>query len=166
MNVISIRRVRQAGFTLIEISVALAVIATMAAMSVPVLRAEQQRSKEAQLRSALIQIRQALDEYKQATDSGLLAKAADASGYPATLEVLAQGQERTTVGAAKRLVFLRRIPRDPFANQEDAEKPPHLSWGLRAYASTADQPQSGIDVFDVYSKSNKIGSNGLEYSKW
>jgi len=56
-----------------------------------------------------------------------------------------------------KLYFLRRVPTDPVSGED---------WGLRSYASSADQPQRGKDVYDVYSKSTASGLNGVPYREW
>ena len=157
---------RSSGFTLIEISVALGVMATMLMGAVPLLRAEQQRAKEAQLKNSLMQIRYALDRYKQAGDEGRIARAAGSSGYPASLAVLARGEIVVNSPKQERIYFLRRIPRDPFASAAMERLPPELTWQTRAYSSAPDAPASGADVFDVFSQSTRLGSDGLPYSKW
>ncbi|MNY67097.1 hypothetical protein D3C86_2046180 [compost metagenome] len=68
----------------------------------------------------------------------------------------------TTDGSGHRY-FLRRLPRDPFAA---AKSSPEQSWGLRSYASPADQPKAGEDVFDVYSRSTALALDGSEYRQW
>jgi general secretion pathway protein G len=61
------------------------------------------------------------------------------------------------------LYFLRRIPADPFADPGQA---PEQSWSLRSYASSPDRPQPGDDVFDVHSRSDQTGINGVPYKEW
>ena len=155
---------RQQGFTLIEISVALAVLAVMLLGALPVYRNEQLRGKESELRQALTQIRRALDEYKRAGDEGRIAKPADASGYPESLDALVRGVQRIGIPRVEVMYFLRQLPRDPFA--EDASVTAALTWQTRSYASPPDSPSPGRDVFDVFSKSTKLGTNGVPYNKW
>jgi general secretion pathway protein G len=154
---------RRRGFTLIELSAALAILALMAVAAVPVLRTEIKRDKERELRAALVEIREALDAYKRATDEGRIPKSPEESGYPPSLEILALGipDAKSTTGA--KLYFLRRIPRDPFA---DPSIPAARTWALRSYASPPDAPAPGKDVFDVASQSFELGLNGISYRRW
>jgi general secretion pathway protein G len=40
------------------------------------------------------------------------------------------------------------------------------SWGKRSYASPPDEPREGDDVFDVFSRNETIGLNGIAYNLW
>jgi general secretion pathway protein G len=55
------------------------------------------------------------------------------------------------------------LSRDPFAPEGVSAAD---SWGLRSYASAADDPKPGRDVFDVYSKASGNGLNGVPYREW
>lgn len=153
------------GFSLIELMVALAVLALLASVAVPFGQLVQQRQKEARLHDALRQIRSALDAYRQGVKDGRIEAPADASGYPPELDLLWKGvTDKTQIDTHKKLYFLRRLPRDPFF--PDAGAPPAETWGLRSYASPPDAPTPGKDVYDVYSLSTGTGLNGVPYREW
>jgi general secretion pathway protein G len=155
---------RARGFTLIELLVTLAILAMLGAMVVPVSQTVLQRRHEQDLRAALREIRAGIDAYKRAGDEGRIARAAGATGYPPTLEVLVQGVPDQKSPKQAKIYFLRRLPRDPFNG--DAGLPDAQTWGKRSYASEPDEPKEGDDVYDVYSTSGKVGLNGIPYSRW
>lgn len=152
------------GFTLVELLVTLAILAVLVSAVVPLAELAVQRSKEQELRASLRRIRSALDEYKRAVDEGRVAKKADESGYPPSLEVLVQGVPDEKHPGREIIYFLRRIPRDPFL--DDPAVPAARSWGKRSYASPHDAPKEGKDVFDVYSLAEGVGLNGIPYRQW
>ena len=157
------RTVRSRGFTLIELSIALVVLAVLVTMAAPTLKLQAQRQKETELRGALRDIRGAIDAYKRAVQDGRIKLPADASGYPASLEALVEGAPDASRADGARIHFLRRVPRDPMNAATEASEP---VWGLRSYASPADAPSAGVDVYDVYSRSEGTGLNGLAYRQW
>ena len=63
-----------------------------------------------------------------------------------------------------KLYFMRRLPRDPFSPDEPGE--PAETWGKRSHDSPPDDPREGRDVFDVYSRAEGKGLNGLAYRQW
>jgi general secretion pathway protein G len=157
------RRARR-GFTLIELLVTLAILAVLASAVVPLAELTVQRTKESDLRTALRQIRGALDEYKRAVDEGRVAKKADESGYPPSLDLLVKGVPNEKDPNKAKIYFLRRLPRDPFSG--DAAVPATQTWGKRSYVSPPDAPAEGNDVFDVYSRADGKGLNGIPYREW
>ena len=145
------------GFTLIELLITVAILALLASVAMPLAEVSLQRGKEQELRRSLREIRDAIDAYKRASDEGAIDKPVNKTGYPASLAALVEGavDKRNPKGA--RLYFLRRVPPDPISGE---------AWGLRSYASPADAPKEGDDVYDVYSKSDAIGLNGVAYREW
>lgn len=155
---------QQRGFSYIEVLFTVAIVAVMATAVMPYMEKNLQRQQEQALRDSLRQIRTAIDAYKLAGEQGQIAIAADDSGYPPTLDVLVDGVVDANDPTKSRLYFLRRLPRDPFLS--DKTVPAAQSWGLRSYDSPPDNPQPGKDVFDVFSRSEMIGLNGVPYREW
>jgi general secretion pathway protein G len=152
------------GFTLIELVITVAIVAVLASVALPLNELVVQRAKEQDLRRALRDVREAIDAYKQASDEGRIQKKVGESGYPRELAELVAGVEDQKDPKKRRIYFLRRLPRDPFAG--DADTAPVETWGLRSYASPPDDPKEGEDVYDVFSRSQRSGLNGRPYREW
>ena len=161
-----------AGFTFVELVITVALVGVISMASLPLVEVTSTRAKEAELRQALRTIRAGLDAYKAAVDAGTLTKVAGESGYPPSLEILTEPLEvanKQDFGidkplAAQRIVILRQLPRDPFFT--DPTVPAAKTWATRSYGSKADDPQSGVDVFDVASTITRNGLDGTAYNTW
>jgi general secretion pathway protein G len=150
-----VRQKRQSGMTLVELIVAIAIMAILATGVLPITRNVVKREREKELRAALWQMRDAIDRYKDAADRSLFQIKLDSNGYPPDLDELVKGVDV----AGKKIKFLRHIPMDPMTHSKE--------WGLR---SMQDDPDSdswgGQSVFDVYSKSNGTALDGTKYKDW
>jgi general secretion pathway protein G len=149
----------QRGLTLVELIVSFTILSLLCTMAVPLARYKVKRDKERELRYALREIRTAIDKYKDDAETGKLgATKMDTFNYPESLEQLVEGVKAAGQVDAK-IKYLRRIPKDPMTNSFD--------WGKR---SMQDDPKSnswgGQNVFDVYTKSRDVGSDGTPYSEW
>jgi general secretion pathway protein G len=162
-HTIARRRSPAAGFTLIEMVVVVMIVGILASAAVPLAALSKRRGQEAELRQALRTLRMAIDEHKRAWDTGRIEKKADASGYPPSLEALVQGVPDASSPTGQRIYFLRRLPRDPFA---DPQLPAAQTWATRSYASPPDAPAAGADVFDVASRTPGVGLDGQPYRQW
>ena len=154
----------EGGFSLVELTIVVAVMAVLASSAVPFYELHVKREKEHELRVGLRQIREAIDAYKRAVHDGRIARKADESEYPRKLEDLVTGIPDIKDPEKRKIYFLRRLPRDPMS--EDASLSAAETWGKRAYESPPDNPQEGDDVFDIFSRSQNIGLNGIPYDKW
>ena len=152
------------GFTLVEMVMTVAIVGVLASAAMPLASLVSQRSKEQELRQSLLQIREAIDAHRRDFDAGRIAKGTTDSGYPKSLKDLTEGVVDQTSQKKKRIVYLRRLPRDPL--HQDPSVPAAQTWGLRSYESPAEEPSPGNDVFDVYSLNKGAGLNGIPYSKW
>lgn len=152
------------GFTLIEVVITVAIVSLLASAIFPLAELAVQRNREEQLRDSLRVLRTAIDEYHFAAEQGRIELELGASGYPPSLESLVDGVPDVSNIDLQMMYFLRRIPRDPLYPDTSVE--PQETWGLRSYESSADDPQPGDDVFDIYSLSRREGLNGIAYSDW
>jgi general secretion pathway protein G len=150
-----LKRRQEAGLTLVELIVTVAILAILASAAIPVARFQVKRENEHELRYDLWQMRSAIDAYKDAADRGAFQTKVDSMNYPPDLQTLVDGVDVH----GKKVRFLRQIPVDPMTGNPD--------WGLR---SNQDEPDSdswgGQNVFDVYSKSDGTALDGTKYKDW
>ena len=147
---------RQGGFSLVELVVAITIMAILATAALPLARLVVRREKERELRNDLHEMRDAIDKYKDAADRGMFQIKLGSEGYPPDLDALVNGID---IDQKKKVRFLRKIPVDPMTGKAD--------WGMR---SLQDDPESdsfgGQNVFDVYSKSEATAIDGTKYKDW
>jgi general secretion pathway protein G len=164
-----------AGMTLLELTIACAILLVLATTAVPLARVAVMRRKEEALRVALREIRTAIDRYKDYADQGKIQVKAGTEGYPPDLQTLVTGVPLAGGGVIagipgapagsqsgqsnKHLHFLSKIPVDPMTGSTD--------WGVRSAQDDTDSTSwGGQDVFDVYTKSTGTAMNGTKYSDW
>ena len=157
------RRESQSGVSLVELVCVTAIIMALAGLTLPVANTFVKRQKEIELRQALREIREALDRFRSDVERYpgirlLHLDAVNEEGYPEELEWLVEGIDIGDA-AGTRIKYLRRLPRDPITGQAE--------WGTK---SSRDTPESlfsdGINIFDVYSLSEKVALDGTSYRDW
>ena len=154
------------GLTLIELLVTLLILSILAMAAIPYAEITVKRNKELELQRNLRRIRVAIDRAHDDWQQGKLAKTADGmseKGYPKTLQDLVAGIDTGKPDGSK-IKYLRRVPRDPFARQDDE---PVEQWQKRGYRDEVNNSTwNGVDVFDVRSRSDKVAINGSYYKGW
>ena len=143
-----------------ELLAVMAIIAILLMCSWPLAELTARREKERELRSDLWEIRGALDAYKRLADQHQIK--ASPSGYPPGLQALVDGVD---TAAGQHVYLLRRVPVDPFAPTAAASSPSG-GWSLRSFASPADHPEPGEDVYDVHSRSTERALDGTLVATW
>lgn len=104
------------GHTLIELLLALFILALLASLVAPVVSGGIERAKESALKEDLYHLRRAIDDHY-----------ADTGAYPADLEELVRKR------------YLRRVPADPLTDRRD-------TWRLTWAEGEGDRPAGIIDV--------------------
>ncbi|HTA79087.1 MAG TPA: type II secretion system protein [Terracidiphilus sp.] len=130
-------RKSEAGFTLMELMIVMAIIGILATLAVPSFIGALKSAREAVLREDLHVLRAAIDSYTM-----------DKQKAPQSLDDLIQDG------------YLRSIPEDPMTHTKD-------SWvtDTSDTLSSVDQTDSG-GINDVHSGSEETGSDGQSYSTW
>ena len=116
-----------AGTTLVELLVVLAIVSILAVVAIPMAETVVQRRAELELREALRTTRRAIDAFHDDWAAERMAEdeeAASGAGYPVTVEALVAGVELATDPPERRR-YLRRLPENPFGGRVEPQ-------GLRA----------------------------------
>ena len=109
-------KTRLSGHTLIELLLALFILALLASLAVPVVSGGISRAKESALKEDLYHLRKAIDDHY-----------ADTGAYPAELDELVRKR------------YLRRAPVDPLTDRRD-------SWRLTWAEGEGEHPPGIVDV--------------------
>jgi len=155
-------RPTESGFTLLELIIALGIIAILTAGAIPVAKNFIKREKEIELRRNLREIRKAIDAYQLACQAGQIGPLdkppPENMCYPESLEVLVEGV--VPLNSVGKIRWLRRLPKDPFTGNTE--------WGTRSVDDDPNSATGGSNgVFDVYSKSNEKALDGkTQYKDW
>jgi len=137
MRATVIRKQKQdAGFTLVELMIVMAIIGVLAMVAVPSYIQALKHAREAVLMEDLRTMRSAIDSYTM-----------DKQKAPQSLDDLIQDG------------YLKTIPKDPMTNS-------NTTWQTDTSDSmhSLDQTDPGVD--DVHSGSDETGSDGQPYNTW
>lgn len=132
------------GFTLIELMIVMSIVGILAAIAVPNYQWSVIRAREAVLRENLYGIRSAIDQFS-----------ADQGRYPDSLTDLVSKK------------YLHQIPHDPFTKRNDSWRviaPPAEPASNNTMGEPPPAPSGS--VYDVFSGSDLIGSDGIPYREW
>jgi general secretion pathway protein G len=127
---------RQAGFTLIELMIVMAIIVVLAGVGLAVYNNSIVRAKEAALKTDLFQMRDSIDQYY-----------ADKNKYPGSLQDLVTDK------------YMRTIPVDPFTGSAE-------TWQTIMSEPDPRNPTADIGIYDVRSGSTAMSLDGTPYAEW
>jgi general secretion pathway protein G len=124
------------GFTMIELTVVIALLMILAAMGMAQYRGSLVHAREAVLKEDLFGMRDAIDQYY-----------ADKGQYPGTLDSLVSDG------------YMRKIPEDPFTKS-------NTTWQTIPAEPDPNNPTAEAGVYDVKSGSDATAMNGDKYAEW
>lgn len=130
------QRVRQRGFTLIELMVVISIIVILLSLAIPNYQSSILHAKETALHDDLYTMRSLIDQYTL-----------DKQKAPTSLDDLVQAG------------YLKELPKDPFTNARD-------SWVPVTDDSLMSPDQTDPGIVDVHSGSDQVSSEGTAYSSW
>ena len=128
------RRPRDAGFTLMEIMIVMALIVTLAGVGLSLYGNSVTRAKEATLKEDLFRMRDAIDQYY-----------ADKNKYPSSLQSLVSDG------------YLRALPEDPFTRSSS-------TWLEVPAEPDPSNPSAEAGIYDVKSGATGTALDGRSYS--
>ena len=127
---------RAGGWTLIELTIVIALISVLAGLAMAGYRTAITRSREAVLKENLFRMRDAIDQFY-----------ADREAYPATLDDLVLHG------------YVRAIPVDPFTSSA-------ATWQIVPAPLDPDDVLLAAGIFDVRSGSDRTALDGARYAEW
>jgi general secretion pathway protein G len=127
---------REAGFTLIELMIVMAIVVILIATAIPQYQKSLMRAKESVLKNNLFTIRMMIDEYSY-----------DKQKAPQSLQDLVQAG------------YLREVPRDPITGDS-------TSWRTIMEDTSQATSSTEPGIWDVRSGSDKTSLEGTPYSEW
>jgi general secretion pathway protein G len=130
------RRAGGEGFTLLELSIVMAIILILVSITFPAYETAIRRSKEAVLKDDLTTMRQVIDEFT-----------VDKQRPPESLEELVDAG------------YMHAIPLDPFTGAKDSWQP-----DIEEVPVPPDQNATGL--VDVHSGSDNEALDGTHYNTW
>lgn len=134
----------QAGFTLLELIVVVAVIGILATIAMPKMKDFPRRAAEAALKTDLRVMRDAIDQYY-----------GDKGHYPGTLEALVEDN------------YLRSIPIDPITQSQETWEVQLEETSDEETPAETDLPEDGAPgIEDVFSGAEGPALDGSSYSEW
>ena len=135
---------RQAGFTIIELIVVIAIIGILAGIALPRLTRAPKRAQEAVLQTNLRAMRDAINQFY-----------ADKGHYPPSLDALVEEQ------------YLRTVPTDPITQSNETWIVEYEEFDPDFEAAETDLPESGeAGIIDVFSGAEGLSLDGEAYGDW
>jgi len=168
--------VGEAGVTLLELMVTLAILLVLASVAMPMVKMNAKRTRELELRQQLRMVRQAIDQFHLdwnrtgnqlvgdlcKTNQLTCTEVSSDFGYPKKLDTLLEVKLSGAQAAANGLDvrhYLRQIPLDPITQSRD--------WLLRCYRDDPDASSwCGDDVYDLHTTSGDTALDGTPYKTW
>jgi general secretion pathway protein G len=130
------QRLRERGFTLVELLIVISLISILAAMGLVQYKNSVTSTKESVLRTDLFRMRDAIDQYY-----------ADKGKYPSALDSLVSEG------------YMRKIPEDPITKSSD-------TWTTVPAEPDPNNPSAEPGVYDVKSGAQGTALDGSSYTEW
>ena len=129
-------RKQDAGFTLIELMIVMAIIGILITMAIPSFVGALRHAREAALKEDLQTMRTAIDTYTMDKQKG-----------PQSLDDLVQDG------------YIRAIPEDPMTRSKD-------TWVTDSSEAMYSLDETEPGITDIHSGSTETGTDGQPYSSW